>query len=114
MRSAYSDVVSESPRLARETEGAAFDIVLAKLDAARGMACDSRTMLDALDALERLWTILLRDMAQTDNALTAGLRAKLVSIAVWTMREITAVRGAMTSNIDGLIAVNAAIRAGLR
>ena len=114
MRSAYSDVVAKSPRVAREAEGAAFDIVLAKLDAARGTACDSPTTHDALDALERLWTILLRDMAQPDNALAAGLRAKLVSIAVWTMREITAVRGAMSTNIDGLIAVNAAIRAGLR
>ena len=113
MRSAYYDVVADNPKRAREVEGAAFDRVIAKLEGARTAGWNSRTLHEALEALERLWSALLQDLAHPDNALPTALRAQLVSIGVWIMREIAGLRSATSRDLGGLIAVNAAIRAGL-
>lgn len=112
MRSAYSDVAADDPRTARQAEGAAFDAVLAGLEGARGRGRTSPVLGDALDRLDRLWTVLLGDLAHPDNALPEALRAQLISVGLWVMRESAQAR--LSADVAGLIAVNTTIRAGLR
>ena len=113
IRAAYSEIAAEDPREARRVEGEAFDRVLALLEAARAAAPDAAARRDALEALERLWTVLLHDLAHADNALPPDLRAQLISVGLWVLRETGRLHLTACTDVDGLIAVNASIRAGL-
>ena len=70
------------------------------------------TLADALDANRRLWNILSADCAAPDNKLPAGLRAQIISLALWVSRHSSDVlrNGA---DMDPLIDVNRAMMEGL-
>ncbi|MGE3250873.1 MAG: flagellar biosynthesis regulator FlaF [Hyphomonadaceae bacterium] len=98
---------------ARELEYRAFGVVTAGLvrakEAGRG---DLSAFAHALDENRRLWNLLSADCSLEGNALPAGLRANIISIALWVSRHTSAVlrEGAP---IDDLIEVNRSIMEGL-
>ena len=48
------------------------------------------------------------------NELPAQLRAGIVSIGVWMMKEIDRVRGGVTNDLTPMIEINVLIRNGLK
>jgi flagellar biosynthesis activator protein FlaF len=60
-----------------------------------------------------LWGYLIEDLARPDNDLPQKLRADLISIGLWMMREAEQIRLEASSNFKGLIDVSTAIRDGL-
>lgn len=110
----YADVLSDDMHAARDAEREAFDMVLARLEAARRKGPSSREAVDALHLLDRFWKILLEDVAHPDNALPRELKANLLQIGVWTLREIEALRLGRAHSFDALIDVNAQVRDGLK
>lgn len=113
-RAVYAEITEDDPHEARRREGMAFDRVIAQLDAAQAAAGDSPARASALDAAGDLWSVLLNDLAHPENALPEALRAQLISVGLWIMREIAALRARATEDFEPLIAVNQTIRSGLR
>lgn len=113
-RSLYKEVAADDPREARRAESAAFDHVIAGLETASGTTPGSDASSVALDNVDRLWAALLGDLAHPDNALPDALRARLISIGLWMMREAARLRAPASVDFAGLIAVNVMIRASLR
>ena len=64
--------------------------------------------------MRRLWGYLIEDLAKPDNDLPKNLRAELISIGLWIMREAEQIRLEASSNFKGLIEVSTAIRDGLQ
>ena len=60
--------------------------------------------------LERM---LIEDLAAPDNGLPRELRAQIVSIGIWILRELERIRGDDKANFGDLIEVSRAIRKGL-
>ncbi|GEP03199.1 flagellar biosynthesis regulator FlaF [Methylobacterium oxalidis] len=113
-RFSYSEILEDAPETGREREREAFDRALGLLRdvEARGLRGAERTA--AVGLVQDLWNVLIADLLSPDNALPEGLRDDLVSIGLWTMREVGEVLSAPERSLAALIEVNTSIREGLR
>jgi flagellar biosynthesis activator protein FlaF len=111
---AYNEVVEESRETMRARERAAMDRVIGMLRAAQEKGPLSRERVDALFYLGRLWMIFLDDLKEPNNELPDQLRAGIVSIGIWMMKEIDRVRSGATDDLAPMIEINEIIRDGLK
>ena len=111
---AYNDVVEESREAMRARERSAMDRVIGMLRAAQEKGPLSRERVDALFYLRRLWMIFLDDLKDPNNELPDPLRAGIISIGVWMMKEIDRVRARLTDDLGPMIEINEIIRDGLK
>jgi flagellar biosynthesis activator protein FlaF len=111
---AYNDVIEDSHQTLRAREQAAMDRVIEMLRAAQEKGPQSRELIDALFYLRRLWMIFIDDLNDSNNELPAQLRAGIISIGVWMMKEIDRVRGGVTNDLTPMIEINVLIRNGLK
>jgi flagellar protein FlaF len=58
--------------------------------------------------------IFLNDLNDPNNELPEQLRAGIISIGIWMMKEIDRVRGGATNDLTPMIEINALIRDGLK
>ena len=70
--------------------------------------------IEALHFLNRVWTSFIEDLGSPENALPKELRANLISIGLWLLREAEDVRQGRSDNFDGLIEVSQIIRDGIQ
>lgn len=97
----------------RETEYRLFGQVTRALIDARDCApTEIRKRADALDWNRRMWTGLAADCGSEGNRLPEGLRAAIISLAIFVSKETSAVmRG--ESDFETLIEINKTIMQGL-
>ena len=107
-------MVEESRQTLRARERAAMDHVIGMLRLAQEKGPLSRERVDALFYLRRLWMIFLDDLKDPNNELPDQLRAGIVSIGIWMMKEIDRVRSRATDDLAPMIEINEIIRDGLR
>jgi flagellar protein FlaF len=74
----------------------------------------SKEAIEALHFCGRLWALLIEDLAHPDNQLPTQLRADLISIGLWIMRESEEIRQGRSENFEGIIQVTRAIAEGLQ
>ena len=111
---AYNDVIEESRQTMRARERAAMDRVIGMLRSAQEKGPQSRELIDALFHLRRLWTVFIDDLKDPNNELSDQLRAGIISIGIWMMKEIDRVRGGLTNDLTPMIEINELIRDGLK
>lgn len=111
---AYSEILEESPEVAREHERAAFDHVIGLMKRAQGSDASASDRAAAVRGLQDLWTLLIDDLSQSENALPETLRADLISIGLWVLRASDRILRGAADGFDGLIAVNTNVRDGLQ
>jgi flagellar biosynthesis activator protein FlaF len=92
----------------------AMDRVVEMLRAAQEKGPGSRERVEALFYLRRLWTIFLNDLNDPNNELPEQLRAGIISIGIWMMKEIERVRGGAATDLTPMIQINELIRDGLK
>ncbi len=71
-------------------------------------------LAEALHQNTRLWTTLATDLAHPDNGLPRDLRAKLLSLARFTLAETGRILSGEGGDPAALVDVNTAILRGLR
>jgi flagellar protein FlaF len=111
---AYNEVIEDSRQTMRARERQAMDRVIAMLRTAQEKGPGSRERVEALFYLRRLWMIFLNDLNDPNNELPEQLRAGVISIGIWMMKEIDRVRGGATNDLTPMIEINALIRDGLK
>jgi flagellar protein FlaF len=111
---AYNEVIEDSRQTMRARERQAMDRVIAMLRTAQEKGPGSRERVEALFYLRRLWMIFLNDLNDPNNELPEQLRAGIISIGIWMMKEIDRVRGGATNDLMPMIEINALIRDGLK
>jgi flagellar protein FlaF len=109
----YAEVLDEVPKGARERERLAIEHSIELLRAAQQAGASSQQAIEAALYLRRLWSILIEDLAKAENDLPKQLRADLISVGLWVMREAEQLRLEQPASLDGLIEVSTAIRDGL-
>jgi flagellar protein FlaF len=111
---AYNEVIEDSRQTMRARERQAMDRVIAMLRTAQEKGPGSRERVEALFYLRRLWMIFLNDLNDPNNELPEQLRAGIISIGIWMMKEIDRVRGGATNDLTPMIEISALIRDGLK
>lgn len=101
---------AESPR---EMEYRLFgQVTRALMHASSVDAADIATRIDALDWNRRLWSALATQVSDPDNALTAPLRAQIISLSLFVNRHSSAVMR-NEEDFGPLIDINRMIMQGL-
>lgn len=110
----YNEVLDESPKQAREQERTALERSIALLQEAEQKGLQTREAVEAIFFVRKLWGIFIEDLAKPENGLPPKLRADLVSVGLWVMRETEEIRQGRSTNFKGLIDVSRIISEGLR
>jgi flagellar protein FlaF len=109
----YEETLSDSSGRKRENERLAIEESVAMLKSAEKAGPNSREAVDAIFFLNRLWSFLLDDLTKAENGLPEEVRAKLISIGIWMLREADAISNGQSRNFAGLIDVSNMIAEGL-
>lgn len=113
-QSLYSEMAADTTASIRENERLAFERSIALLKAAQAGGRGSRESVDALLFTDRLWSLLLEDLADEGNGLPDALKASLISIGIWVLRRTEDLRQGKTEDFAALIEVSESIHKGLR
>lgn len=111
-RSGYSEVVADGGQAGRRQERAAFQRVIRLLTVARDDPGNARALIEARSFTVRLWTVLMDELAAPGNGLPEELRAGLLSIGIWVMRE-TDEAHTPVPDLDALIETHQIVLDGL-
>ena len=110
----YADIQTDSVADAKDRERQLLTRSIDLLIAARAVGQDSMEAIEAIHFMNRVWTSFVEDLGSSDNALPKELRANLISIGLWLLREAEDVRQGRSDNFEGLIEVSQIIRDGIQ
>jgi flagellar protein FlaF len=110
----YADIQTDSVAEAKDRERQLLTRSIQLLMEASKAGVDSMQAIEALHFMNRVWTTFVEDLGSPDNALPKQLRANLISIGLWILREGEEVRQGRSNNFEGLIEVSQIIRDGLQ
>ena len=110
----YGEIVNDGASTSRDRERMAFDRSIELLKEADQQGAQSPAALEALLYVQRLWSLLLEDLAKPGNDLPEKLRADLISIGFWILKEADLSRDSATRSFKGLIDISSIIRDGLK
>ncbi|WP_274425780.1 flagellar biosynthesis regulator FlaF [Chelativorans sp. YIM 93263] len=110
----YSEIQTDSVADAKDRERQLLTHSIELLTAARDAGAKSQESVDAILFMNRVWTTFVEDLGSPENELPKELRANLISIGLWLLREGEEVRQGRSGNFDGLIEVSQIIRDGIR
>ena len=108
----YHDILDESGGEARAREAELVGRSLALMRGATQSEAAPAAALEAARFAERLWSHLIEDLGSPRNALDPDLRADLISIGLFVMRETRAAADG-TGRLDAAIEVTEQLHAGL-
>ncbi|TGQ39530.1 MULTISPECIES: flagellar biosynthesis regulator FlaF [unclassified Mesorhizobium] len=110
----YADIQTDSVADAKDRERQLLTRSIEMLSAAAAVGQGSMEAIEALHFTNRVWTTFVEDLGSSDNALPKELRANLISIGLWLLREAEDIRQGRTNNFEGLIEVSQIIRDGIQ
>ena len=110
----YADTLENSSKVARERERQVFERCLELFKAADEKGPNSREAIDALAFCHRVWATFLEDLVSPDNALPKELRAEIISIGLWAIREAENIRLGKSTDFKALIEVTTSLHDGLK
>ncbi len=109
----YADVQADSLADSKERERDIMDRSIELLCDARIKGAGTFAAVEAVHYTVRIWTAFLEDLARDDNQMPKELRANLISIGIWILRECDAIRQGQTKTFDSLIDISHIIRGGM-
>lgn len=68
---------------------------------------------EAILYTSRVWTTFLSDLAKPDNQLPKEVRANLISIGIWILKQLDAIRAGEKAAYRDVIEISEIIRDGL-
>lgn len=110
----YAEHLADSAKDCRDRERLALEHALELLETAAGAGPRSREAVEALDFTGRLWNAFIQDLVDPENDLPSVLRADLISVGLWIIKEAALIRSGESRNFRGLIEICAMIRDGLK
>ncbi len=110
----YADIQTDSVADAKDREKQLLSRSIDMLSAAQHQGASSQQAVEAIHFMTRVWTSFVEDLGSEENALPTDLRANLISIGLWVLREGEEVRQGRSENFEGLIEVSQIIRDGIQ
>ncbi|CAN7212771.1 flagellar biosynthesis regulator FlhF [Metarhizobium album] len=110
----YAEIMEDGVADAKDRERQVLNRSIELLSAARDRGGYNREAIDALFYTRRIWIRFIEDLKQPENQLDTELRANLISIAIWILKECDRIRKRQSENFQGIIDVTTIIRDGLK
>jgi flagellar protein FlaF len=110
----YAESLQDDPVNCRDRERRAMEHAIALLQQAEIAGVRSSATTEALSFLCTLWSALIDDLVNSENELPDVLRADLLSIGFWIIREAGSIRCGQSESFRGLIDICVLIRDGLK
>lgn len=110
----YEQIAEDTSERIRDNELRALEHSILLMKKARDVGMASREMIEAVFFVNRLWGVLIEDLASRENELPEELRAKLISIGIWILRTTEDIRQGKEKSFDPLISVSQTIATGLK
>ncbi len=110
----YAEILDDSANEARDNERRALDRAVELLAKAGQAGPRSRDAVEAIFYVRRLWDLLMDDLASPENDLPAELRAGLISIGIWIIKQTELLRLGKSEDFKGIRDICAMIRDGLK
>jgi flagellar protein FlaF len=111
--SGYEAVIEDSGHEARAREHRALDHGIDLLKRMQNGDLLPPEQAEALLYIRRLWAFFVQDLASPRNGLPEKLRAELISIGLWIIREADRIRQEKAFDVDEVLAINVLIRDAL-
>jgi flagellar biosynthesis activator protein FlaF len=109
----YDDEIEDSAREARSRERQALNHGINLLQKLNGGELADTESAEALLFIRRLWVFFIEDLGNSRNGLPQELRAQLISIGLWIIKEADRIRESGESDVGDLVAINVTIRDAL-
>lgn len=110
----YAEIMEDGVADAKDRERQALTKSIALLEQAMSGNTLPKVSIEALYYTRRVWIRFIEDLQSDDNQLQDELRANLISIAIWILKECEAIRKRQSTNYQGIIDVTTIIRDGLK
>ncbi|WP_417669121.1 flagellar biosynthesis regulator FlaF [Roseibium sp.] len=110
----YAETMEDICADERMNEAEAMGIVIGMLEAAREKGANSREAIEAIFNTRRLWGFFLESLSDDANALPKPLRADLISVGIWVLKEAERLRQNEVTSFDAIIQINTIIRDSLQ
>ncbi|HUI21608.1 MAG TPA: flagellar biosynthesis regulator FlaF [Methylocella sp.] len=110
----YSEYLSENFKNCRDRERLALEQAIGLLEKAEAIGPGSMQAAEALGFVSKLWNAFIQDLGDPENALPEPLRADLVSVGLWIIKETALIRSGQSQNFRGVIEICTMIRDGLK
>ncbi|SHO63217.1 flagellar protein FlaF [Pseudoxanthobacter soli DSM 19599] len=113
-RFSYAEIVEDSSDEGRSRERMAFEHAIYLLEKAEPRGLKSSETLEAAQFVQKMWSFLISDLSSGDNGLAESVRADLMSIGLWVIRQADHLIHERAVSLDALITVHRTIRDGLQ
>jgi len=110
----YAEIQTDSIADAKDRERQLLTRSIDLLIAAKEKGPGTVQAVEAIHFMNRVWTSFMQDLGSSENELPKELRANLISIGLWLLREGEAIKQGNSSNFEGLIEVSQIIRDGIQ
>lgn len=110
----YAEIETDAIADAKDQERQLLTHSIDLLTAAKEAGPQSMKAIEAIHFMNRVWVAFVEDLGSPDNALPKELRANLISIGLWLLREGEEIRQGRSDNFDGLVEISQIIRDGLQ
>ncbi len=111
---AYQEIAGDDFTAERANEAMAIDHAIAMMREGEEQGMDSVEAVKARHFVHRLWLYFLDDLSSPENGLPDQLKANLISIGIWVLRELERIEQGEKKSFADLIDIMGLIRDGLK
>ena len=113
-RKAYQEIAGEDFTTERANEAMAIDHAITMMRDGGEQGMDSVEAVKALHFVRRLWFYFLDDLTSPENGLPDQLKANLISIGIWILRELERIEAGEKKSFTDIMDIMGLIRDGLK
>jgi flagellar protein FlaF len=110
----YAEIMADDVADSREREKQVLDRAISRLRTAAEYGRESREAVEALYYTRRVWVAFIDDLRSPENQLPLSLKADLISIGIWILKELERIRLRKSDNFTGVADTITIIRDGLK
>jgi flagellar protein FlaF len=110
---AYETLAEDSSREARARERQALSLGIDRLERLKEGPLSAEDFVQSLLYVRRLWAIFIEDLSHPENGLPEQLRADIISIGLWVVKETDRLREQKSNDVVQLIEINRLMRDAL-
>jgi flagellar protein FlaF len=110
----YAEIMADDIADSKDRERQVLDRSISLLRSAMRSGRDSREAVESLYFTRRVWVAFIDDLRSDENQLPMHLRADLISVGIWILKEIERIRLRKSENFKGIADIITIIRDGLK